>query len=228
MASTTWAVIVAGGRSDQLAPDVDTAFVNLGSKPVITYSLSAYEQCPDVDAIAIVAPKDRVENLRIMLQMFGCYKVKKIIPGGAQRQASVLSALRAIENGVSVVSIHDSARPCVTVDQISETIKVARKFGCGIIGRKITDTIKLAGKGNAVVENVDAGNLWATATPQAFKYEIVVKALEAAQKKRKTLQDESEAMALIKQEVRIVPTTKPTLKIVVPSDIHTAEWLLRR
>jgi 2-C-methyl-D-erythritol 4-phosphate cytidylyltransferase len=79
-----------------------------------------------------------------------------------------------------------------------------------------------------VVENVDAGNLWATATPQAFKYEIVVKALEAAQKKRKTLQDESEAMALIKQEVRIVPTTKPTLKIVVPSDIHTAEWLLRR
>jgi 2-C-methyl-D-erythritol 4-phosphate cytidylyltransferase len=227
MSSTTWAVIIASGKGEQFAPDVDTAFVNLGSKPVITYSLSVYEHCPEVDGIVIVAPKDRVENLRAMMQMFGCYKVKRIVAGTGARQNSVLAGLRAIDDDVSVVSIHDSSRPCVTGDQVSETIKMAKRYGCGVIATKITEAVIESAKGFVASGSVDAEKLWLTATPQAFKFDLIVKALELAQKKKMVLHDDSEAMALIKEEVRLVPATKPTLRIATPADLHLAEWLLR-
>jgi 2-C-methyl-D-erythritol 4-phosphate cytidylyltransferase len=227
MTSSTWGVIIASGKGEKFAPDIDTSFLNLGSKPVLTYSLTAYEHCPEVDGIVIVAPKERLENVRVMVQMFGCYKVKKIVAGTGIRQSSVLNGLKAVDDGVGIVSIHDASRPNVTKEQIAETIKSAKRYGSGVLAMKIGDAVKRVEKGATVTESLDAGNLWSAQTPQSFKTDVILKGYEAAQKKKVSLADDSHALSLIRQEVHLVPTERLSVRITGPLDLQIAEFLLR-
>lgn len=228
MNSLTWAIIIAGGKGEEFAPEIDTAFLSLGSKPILTYSLAAYEQCSEVDGVVIVAPKDRVEGIQGMVQMFGGSKVKKIVAGAAQRQTSVLIGLRAMEDKVATVSIHEASRPCVTANQIAETVKAAKRYGNGVLATKVVDSIKVVEKGYTVSEHLDSSKLWMVQTPQAFKFELILKALQAAQKKKVTLADDTEALKLLHEEIHLVPTDEPAFKIAKPRDLFIAECLLRR
>lgn len=227
MSSFTWGIVVASGKGEKFAPDIDTSFLNLGSKPVLTYSLAAYEHCPEVDGIVIVAPKERLENVKVMVQMFGCYKVKKIVAGTSHRQTSVLNGLKALEDNVTVVSIHDASRPNVTSEQISETIKTAKRYGSGVLAVKLSDNVKVVEKGATVTQDLEDGNLWLVQTPQAFKTDLIVKGYESAQKKKATISDDSQALTLIKAEVHLVPNEKNLVKIAGPIDLQMAEFLLR-
>ena len=90
-------IIVAAGKSERMGQNVDKAFLSLGAKPVVVYSLRAFEKCPDIDDVVLVVQKERLEAARCMVQMFGCTKVKKIVAGGAQRQVSVAKSPMARE-----------------------------------------------------------------------------------------------------------------------------------
>lgn len=228
MIAPAWGIIITGGKTEEFAPDVDTAFLTLGSKPVLTYSLAAFERCADIEGLVLVASKDRVESVRAMVQMFGCYKVKRIISGPTQRAAAVLAGLKALDDQkIPIVTVHDGTRPCVTPDQISETIKSARKFGSGVLATRITDPVKEVAKGSKVSASFDHQSLWASLTPQSYKIEILRKALETAQKKKASIRDEAEALDLAKQEIHIVPTTRMSIRIAAPSDLNLADYLLR-
>lgn len=230
MTSACWGIVIASGKGEKFAPDVDTAFLNIASRPVLTYSLSAFEHCPDIEGIVVVAPKERMESIRNMVHMFGSVKVKKIVAGTNLRQTSVLNGLKALEDAKpDVVVIHDASRPCVKPSQISETIKVARKSGCAVTGYKVVDALKVVEKGNKVAEHLPGGVYWTTVSPQAFKTDVLVKALEAAQKKKLALSDDCEALSLLKgKEVSVVATDLPDVRISSPADLMLAEILLRR
>lgn len=228
MTSLTWSVIVANGKAEAFSTDVETAFLTLGSKPVLTYSLTACELCPDVDGVIIVAPKDRVDSVRGLVQMFGCYKVKNIIPGTTQRITSVLNGLEALDDKVTTVVVHDASRACVTSVHLSETVKSAKRYGSGVLATKVNTAIKLVEKGNTVTDSLDAATLWNVHTPQAFKTDILRKALTAAQKKKMVLGDESEALKLVRADVHIVPTNDLIVRIAGPRDLNVSELLVRR
>lgn len=228
MMAPAWGIIITGGKADEFAEGVDTAFLTLSSKPVLTYSLAAFERCPEIEGIVLVASKDRIESVRAMVQMFGSYKVKKVLAGPTQRLGAVLTGLRAFEEEkVGLVTVHDGTRPCVTADQISETIKSARKHGSGVLASRVTDPIKVVAKGTKVTDGFDPETLWNALTPQSYKVEILRKALEAAHKKKEGIHDEADALALIKAETHIVPTTRPSIRIAGPADLNLAEYLLR-
>jgi 2-C-methyl-D-erythritol 4-phosphate cytidylyltransferase len=227
MSSSTWGIIVASGKGEKFAPDIDTSFLNLGSKPVLTYSLAAYEHCPEVDGLVIVAPKERLENVKILVQMFGCYKVKKIVAGTVHRQSSVLNGLHALDEGVAIVSIHDASRPNITPEQIAETIKTAKRYGSGVLASRLSEAVKVVDKGTTVTDSLNGGNLWLVQTPQAFKTEVILKGYEAAQKKKASLSDDSQALSLIRADIHLVANEKSSVRIAGPSDLQLAEFLLR-
>src|SRR5512145_2015550 len=114
-------IVVAAGKSERMGPDVDKAFLTLGTKPVVIYSLLAFEKCPDIDATILVVRKDRLDAARTMVQMFGCAKVKRVVAGGAKRQISVSNGLDYVSRDAKIVVVHDGARPCITPDLVSET-----------------------------------------------------------------------------------------------------------
>jgi len=126
-----------------------------------------------------------------------------------------------------IVAVHDGARPCVTPELISETIKSAKKHGSGIAGVKITDTVKSVERGFVVSGTVDRTYLWAVQTPQAFKVDLLKKALEVVRKKRRVVTDEASAVELLGEEVHIVPSSSANIKITTADDLMLAAALMR-
>jgi 2-C-methyl-D-erythritol 4-phosphate cytidylyltransferase len=220
-------IIVAAGKSERMGPDVDKAFLSLGTKPVVIYSLLAFEKCPDIDNVILVVRKDRLDAARAMVQLFGCAKVKRVVAGGVKRQISVSNGLSHVSRETKIVVIHDGARPCVTPDLISEVVKSAKRNGSGVAAVKITDTIKEVEKGVTVSRTVDRTKLWAVQTPQAFKYEILVKALDLVKKRDLTVTDDASAVELSNQDVHLVPASWSNIKITTASDLVTAAALLK-
>ena len=220
-------IIVAAGKSERMGVDADKAFLSLGVKPVLAYSLLAFEKCPDIDIVVLVVRKDRLGAARGMAQMFGCMKVKKVIAGGARRQVSVQNGLASLGDDVKVVSVHDGARPCVTARLISETIHTAKRYGSGVAAVKITDTIKHVDRGVVISQTLDRSKLWAVQTPQSFRKELLVKAFAVVNKKHLTVTDEASAVELVAKDVRLVPAPVSNLKITTVDDLALAAALLK-
>lgn len=220
-------IIVAAGKSERMGPDVDKAFLNLGTKPVLAYSILAFEKCHDIDGVILVVRKDRLESARAMAQMYGCAKVKRVVAGGTSRQMSVSNGLAHINDDVKIVAVHDGARPCVSPAYISEIIKTAKRYGSGVAATKITDTIKYVEKGFVISKTIDRTNLWSVQTPQAFRMDLLKKAFDVVKKKNLAVTDEASAVEAINEDVHLVPSTIPNIKITMADDLVVAATLLK-
>lgn len=227
ISSTVWGVILASGQPSEFAADIEPAFLTVGSKPVLAYSLTAFERCSDVDGLVLVTSKERLESLRSMVHLFGCNKVKAIVAAPSARAAAVQAGVEiAVENGAGHIVVHDGTRPGVLPELISETIRVARKSGAAAVANPITDPVSETARGAKITKLV-AGDLWTTATPQAFKTDVLQKALAHAVKKKLKVPDEAAAVTAIKQVVHVVPAPRPLIRISAPAHLNLAEFLLR-
>ena len=226
--ASAWGLVMASGKPEEFGGGVDPAFLTLGTKPVLMHALAAFEKCPDIEGLVLLAGKERAESVRAMVQMFGCAKVKRILPMGANRLVSVLAAIKELKSDkVPVVTIHEGIRPMVTPEEISETIKVAKKHGAAVLCDRIPDPVRITGKGSKVTQSLSAETVWSTRSPQSFKVELLVKALESAQKKKVQLRDEADAVSLIKAELHVVPAARAVIRITGPRDLVLADYLLR-
>ncbi len=221
-----YGIVVAGGRSERMGAKVDKAFLSLGPRPVLAYSLMAFEECLDIDGVILVLRKERMKAGRNVAEMFGCSKVKDIVAGGATRQLSVQNGLEALPEDAKIVAVHDGARPCVTPELISETIKSAKRYGSGVAAVRIADTVKHVERGMTVTRTVDRAKLWAVQTPQTFKVSLLRRAFELVNEKKATVTDEASAVELTSQKVRLVQATVSNVKITTPDDLAMATTLL--
>lgn len=223
---SAWAVVVACGKSEQISSEIDTAFLNVGNQPVLTYSLDAFERCADIEGIIVVAAKDRMESVLGMLKLFSYPKLKKIVAGSSQRHTSVQAALDQLDDDVSIVVVHESSRPCIDAELISETIKAAKRYGSGVAAVKIEETVQISPKGLTASKPLDPGSAWLIQTPQAFKREELQKALNGSRKKKGPAPDESTAYADSFKNVHLVPSSRKNIKILEASDISLVSTVL--
>jgi 2-C-methyl-D-erythritol 4-phosphate cytidylyltransferase len=222
-----YGIVVAAGKSKRMGPLVDKAFFNLGNMPVLAYSLRAFERCPDIDGVILVVRKDRLEGAFAMARMYGFTKVKSVVVGAATRQGSVAAGLRALDNDAVIVAVHDGARPCVTPELISETVKSAKRYGSGVAAIPIGDTVKYVERGLKVAKTLDRSKLWAAQTPQTFKRKTLLDALEALTGKGETLSDEAQALELNDIPVHLVSASTSNVKITTPEDLALAAAILK-
>ena len=221
------AVIVAAGKSERMGGGTDKAFLNLGSKPVVAWSLLAYEKNTDIDKIILVVRKDQLTAAKAVARMFGISKMSKIVPGGARRQDSVQAGLREVDVDTRIVVVHDGARPCVSQEVISDVIKSARRGAAAVSGCRIRDTVKIVEKGCTVSSTVDRAKHWAVQTPQAFPCSMLRKAYAAVEAEKLEVLDDSQAVEILGETVKICETDKPNLKITTPEDLQVAAAILK-
>ena len=221
----TTAIILAAGKSERMGGGVDKAFLSLVNKPVVAWSLLAFEKCADIDRIVLVVRKDQVIASKAVVKMFGISKIDKIVPGGAKRQESVAAGLAACDLDTRTVVIHDGARPMVTPELVSEVVKQAKKAPAVTVGRPMTDTVKLCEKGTAVTKSVDREKLWTVQTPQAFQMKELRAAYKALDAKEVT--DDCMAIELNGGAVKIGENLKPNFKITTVEDLQLAATLLK-
>lgn len=222
----TTAIIVAAGKSERMGAGTDKAFLSLGNKPVVAWSLLAFERCPDVDRIVLVVRKEQQVAAKAVARMFGISKLIAIVPGGNKRQESVQAGLAACDVDTRQVVVHDGARPCVTPDVISEVVKLAKRVGAATVGRRMTDTVKRVEKGTAVAGTENREKLWAVQTPQAFQFSVLVNAYKALGKNEVT--DDCQAVELAGGTVRIYENRAPNFKITTVEDLQIASALLAK
>ena len=223
----TTAIIVGAGRGERMGANYDKAFLSLGPRPLVAYSMMAFEACPDIRQIVLVVRRDRLEAAKNMAQMFGISKLRAVVAGGAQRQDSVRNGLAELPPETRYVAIHDAARPLVTPALISETVKCARKHGTGVAGRRIVDTVKLVEKAPVVSRTVDRDQLWTVQTPQTFSLDLLRQAYARLEETREVVTDDAAALERIGVAVRLVEWAPVNLKVTVPEDLAVAAALLR-
>ena len=227
MKQAIWGLVMATGKAEQLSSEIETAFLYLNDRPVLAYSLEAFNQCPDVDGVVVVVSRERAESVLGMVQMFGFSKVRKIVVGGARRAASMAAGLEYVDEEVEWVCVHDASRPMVKPDLISETAKCARRHGSGLAAIEIPDAVVSAKKG-VLDQRLDAdGRLWAAISPQTWPRAALVKAYPAAAKNRKNYEDDLEAMLAAKLVPRLVPTAAPSLRIRTADDLAPVLALMK-
>jgi len=227
MVHVTWGLIIACGKSEQFAGGADTAFLGIGGKPAISYSINAFEECADIDGIALVVAKDRMQETQSLVRLFGYTKVRRIAAGTARRETSIVNGLGAMDDDVSIVAVHDVSRPFVQPELISDTIKAAKRYGCGIAATKVEEAVKLAPSGLKVQSTVDVNSVWISQTPQTFKRDLLDKALKNAEKKGLKLQDEAEAVEKLKKPVHLVAASRSNMKMIGGQDLALAEAMLK-
>lgn len=221
----TTAIIVAAGKSERMGAGTDKAFLSLVNKPVVAWSLLAFERTPEIDRIVLVVRKDQLVASKAVCQMFGISKLQAIVAGGAKRQESVQAGLAACDIDTRYVVIHDGARPCITSDVISEVVKAVKRAPAVTVGRKVTDTVKRVEKGTTVAGTEDREKLWAVQTPQAFQLRALRNAYKALDKQEIT--DDCQAIELSGGEVKILENRKPNFKITTVEDLQIAGALLK-
>ncbi len=221
------AIIVAAGKSERMGGGADKAFLSLGSRPVVAWSLMAFEKNADVDSIVLVVRKDQVTAAKAVAKMFGISKLSKVVAGGARRQDSVQAGLREVDSDTRVVAVHDGARPCVTQEVISEVIRSAKRGAASVTGCRIRDTVKVVEKGTAVSQTVDRSKYWAVQTPQAFPYSMLRKAYAAVEAEQKEVLDDAQAVESVGEAVKICESDVLNIKITTSEDLQVAAAILK-
>jgi len=214
------AIIVAGGRSRRFGSD--KVFALLKKKPVIDWSLEAFETHPRINEIILVLPDE--EQGRGFKDKYK--KIAAVVKGGEKRQDSVFEGFRRIDpRRTDIVLIHDGARPLVTQELIRAVIEEAEDKGAAAPAIPIEDTVKEAA-GGTIVRTVDRTQLVRVQTPQGFAFALFKRAIDKARADGFSATDDAALIERLGLNVFTVLGDVRNIKITSPRDIHWAEALL--
>jgi 2-C-methyl-D-erythritol 4-phosphate cytidylyltransferase len=222
---TTVAIVPAAGSGKRLRARAKKPFVLLAGKPLITYALKALDSSKYIDEIYVAVDTDSIGRLKGIVGKYGIRKVVKVVAGAATRAGSVKNCFDLIDPPCDIVLIHDGARPFPGDSDIMNSVLLAGKFGGCVTAIPMTDTVKLAGKGLFVKKTVDRSSLWRAQTPQAFRYGILKKALNAVNDISNATDDAS-VLERLGRRVKILRGSPRNIKVTTKEDLKIAEVLI--
>ncbi len=179
-------LLLAGGSGSRTAQDVPKQFFNVYEKPIILYTLEAFQKHPDIDGIIVSCLDGWQEILRAYARDAGITKLQKIVKGGENGQASARNALRELKTVCKdndIVIIHDAIRPMVSADIISDCIVKCRQYGSGLSAMRCQETIIKTEDGMKGNTGISRNDIMRVQTPQAYLYKRVMEAHEEALEK---------------------------------------------
>ena len=165
------ALLTAAGVGTRMGQDIPKQFITVNEKPVIVYTLEAFEAHPEIDAIAVVCIEGWERVLWTYAKQFNISKLQFIIPGGKNGQDSIRNGVYEIENYFmpeDIVLIHDAIRPMVSAEIISDNIRVATQYGNAITVIPCVEAMIQTEDGITSVGSYPRDRLKRTQTPQAF------------------------------------------------------------
>jgi 2-C-methyl-D-erythritol 4-phosphate cytidylyltransferase len=221
------AIIAAAGSGNRMASTRPKQFLELAGKPIIFHTLKPFEECDSIDEVIVVLPAEESAGFLSMAGKLGLRKLTKVIPGGITRADSVRRGLQAIRSATAeIVAVHDGVRPFVTVDEIEETVAVARISGAAILVAPATDTIKEVSDTGDVIRTIDRKQLRHALTPQCFRFDLLRRAFDGADVNDATITDESYLVEKLGERVTIVEGSARNVKITTKADLAIAEAIL--
>ncbi|MFG1675611.1 2-C-methyl-D-erythritol 4-phosphate cytidylyltransferase [Micromonospora sp. NPDC049282] len=214
-------LVPAAGAGVRLGPGAPKALRPLAGEPLLVHAVRRIAAAPSVHTIVVAAPAADVESVRALLAPVAPVTV---VPGGAERQASVAAALAAVPAGPEIVLVHDAARALTPPDLVESVAAAVRGGHDAVIPvLPVVDTIKEVDAAERVLGTVDRAALRAVQTPQGFRRPVLTAAHRAA---GDPLTDDAGLVEKLGVGVCCVPGSELALKITRPFDLALAEHLL--
>lgn len=168
---STIGMLIAGGSGNRMHQDIPKQFLTVNERPVIIYTLEAFEKHPEIDAIAVVCIEGWEQVLWAYAKQFNITKLKYIIPGGKNGQDSIRNGayeLRKHFDDDDIILVHDAIRPMISAEIISDCIRVTREYGNATTVIPCAEAMLTTDDGKASTGSYPRDNLKRTQTPQGF------------------------------------------------------------
>ena len=206
------AIVLAGGSGRRMNSDIPKQYMMLKGKPVIYYSLKAFQDNLHIDDIILVTSDHYIEYVKKNILDDTLDKVSKVIQGGVERYDSVWEGLKCIKES-GYVFIHEA----VVED------------GACIAAVPVKDTIKIADSEGYAAKTPDRNTLWQIQTPQVFEYDIIKSAYSSLYRSGRFNGVTDDAMVLERfgeHHIKLVNSDYRNIKITTPEDMNTAEMFI--
>ena len=235
MTEKSVAVVLSAGSGRRMNSETAKQYLPLKGKPIICYCLQAFEDCPFMGEVILVAGEKDLDWCRTeIVERYHFSKVSQIVAGGHERYDSVYNGLKAVASGggCDYVYIHDGARPFVSQDILKRAREAVAAEGACVVGMPVKDTIKISDEQGFCAQTPRRSLLWQVQTPQVFRYPLVMRAYEKLMENpdvKEGLAVTDDAMVveqMIKHKVKLVEGSYSNMKITTPEDLKIAEALL--
>lgn len=172
------AIIIAGGVGSRMGQEIPKQFINVGEKPVIVYTLEAFQEHPLVDAIEVVCLAGWEQVLRAYARQYKIDKLKWVVKGGASGQESIRNGVYNFEGVLAeddICIVHDGVRPMLDPEVITDVVRVAKERGNAVTSMPYNEQIFLVDKKDfaTTTQYIPRETLRRVSTPQAYRFGLL-------------------------------------------------------
>lgn len=226
------AIVLAAGKGSRMGTKIQKQYLELGGKPVLYYSLAAFENSDIIDEIILVTGEGQKEYCqKNIVEAYSFSKIKRIVIGGKERYESVYNALKGMKPE-GYVFIHDGARPFVDEAIIERTYCAAQQYHACVAGMPSKDTVKIVDENDFAVNTPERRLVWCIQTPQVFETALIRDAyfkLMANEENEVGITDDAMVVERMKNmQVKLIEGSYENIKITTPEDLVIAESLIEK
>ncbi len=224
------ALLTAAGMGTRMKQDIPKQFIHVDNKPVIIYTMEAFQRHPSIDAIIVVTLDSWKEVLSAYAKQFNITKLKWIVSGGKTGQESIYKGLMKLKKECSeddVVLIHDGNRPLVSSEIISDSLSVYKKHGNAVAVIPCVEVVFESDNKEKSMVSLDRDKLFRTQTPHTYTLKDIISYHEQA--KEKGISGTAASPVLLKElghESYFSKGSEENLKITTLDDLKIFKALL--
>jgi 2-C-methyl-D-erythritol 4-phosphate cytidylyltransferase len=216
-------VVVAAGAGVRAGPGEPKQFRLIGGVPMLLRALRPFTSHPAVAQVVVALPPPLAAAPPEWLARLAGGRLA-LVAGGAARADSVRAGLAVLRDDVTVVLVHDAARPFVSRETIDAVVARARGGVGAVAAVPVSDTLKEAGGDGRVTRTVPRDGLWRAQTPQGFPRTMLAAAY-AARSDDPSPTDDAAVCERAGFPVEVVPDTTANIKVTTAEDFRLAEAL---
>ena len=229
MNKKVFGILLAGGSGRRMGTSINKILLNIGGLPCIVRSALALH--PFVDELILVGRSEDQDSIRLAMDSAPSRISYLFVPGGASRQDSVYSGVKAIPEGLdeeSVVIIHDGARCLLTESTVQAVLKSVKNHGSGVAAIPVTNTLRTADPDGCAGTTVPRESLFQMQTPQGFMLHEFRYAVQKADADSFQGTDDAEVMLHAGFPVFLAEGSPLNIKLTTQEDLFLAEAYLSR
>lgn len=224
------ALLTAAGTGERMKQDIPKQFLHIDNKPLIIYTLEAFQNHPSVDAIIVVCLEGWHDILAAYAKQFNITKLKHIVNGGKTGQESIYNGITELKkhySGDSIVMVHDGNRGLVSNEVISDALYVYSKYGSAVATVPCTEAIYISKDGEKADKEIPRKELYRTQTPHVYSLKKILWAHDEAKKRNiENTTATCSLMHMLGEEVHFSKGSEKNMKITTIEDIELFKALL--
>ncbi len=218
-------LIAAAGTGQRMGTETPKQYIKIHGKSVLRYSIETFLSLPECASLRVIINPNDADLYHDAIMGLD---LPPSIGGGKERSDSIINGLNSLDNlkNEDIILIHDGARPLTSPENIRSLLESLKNNRAATLAAPISATLRRSDNQNSAIEQVSRDNLWSIQTPQAFRYEDLLKAHKNADPE-KSYTDDTALVSAIGIPVKLVEGSEENIKVTRPQDLEMAEKLLK-